>query len=167
VPKRRARVADVAPGDGQQTSLARLLSTEPADRGRAETAVRELYASAGFAAPRHLCWFDSPFAAAWVVALLIERRHYAWRPLIEAERRSRDGRKAIETAEATICHPVGRLVISAFFNDYSMSRMTGDEAAAIGPTRASGCKRSGHTGEEPCLSTIAIWPANMRPYGPS
>jgi hypothetical protein len=197
------------------TWLARLLSTEPVDRVRAETAVRELYASAGFAPPRHLCWFDSPFAAAWVVALLIEPHHYAWRPLIEAERRSREGRKAIETAEAAlcgrcgvatlaaaqqemgvalasslqfppqpaamflpklitarmalynsdvaamstlpsdtdpvhraeqrlwagsravlqsglICHPVGPLVTSGFFNDYSMSRMAGDEAAAIG-----------------------------------
>ena len=200
---------------GRPVWLARLFSTEPADRGRAEAAIRNLYASAGFAAPRHLCWLDSPFAAAWAVALLIEPHHYAWRPLIEAARRSRDGRTAIEAAEAAlyrlcgvdsmtaahnamgvplasslqfppkpaamflpkliaarmalyrndvgamstlpsdsdplhraeqrlwvgsravlesglICHPVGRLVTSAFFNDYSMSRMAGDEAAAAG-----------------------------------
>jgi len=200
---------------GREAWLARLLSTDPADRVRAEAAVGDLCVSAGFAAPRHLWWFDSPFTAAWVVALLIEPHHYAWRPLIEAERRSRDGRKAIEIAEAAIyrlcgvdsmaaahkemglplasslqfppqpatmllpklitarmslygddvaamstlpsdtdpvhraeqrlwvgshavlesgliCHPVGRLVTSAFFNDYSMSRMASDETAAIG-----------------------------------
>jgi len=205
----------VTAGDVQQTWLARLLSTEPAERPRAEAALRDLYVSAGFAAPRHLCWFDSPFAAAWSVAVLIEPNHYAWRPLIEAERRSRKGRASIEAAEAAICrvcgvgsvaaartemglplasslqfppqpaamilpklitarmalygndvaamstlpsesdpvhraeqrlwvgshavlesglicHPVGRLVTNAFFNDYSMSRMAGDEAAAIG-----------------------------------
>ena len=202
-------------GDGQQTWLARLLSTEPTDRDRAEAAIRDLYVSAGFAAPRHLCWFDSPFEAAWAVALLIEPHHYAWRPLIEAERRSRRGRTSIEGAEAAICrlcgvgsivaartemgiplasalqfppqpaamflpkliaarmalygndvaamstlpsesdpvhraeqrlwvgshavlesglicHPVGRLVTSAFFSEYSMSRMAGDETAATG-----------------------------------
>ena len=201
--------------DGRQTWFARLLSTEPADRSRAEAAVRDLYVSAGFAVPRHLCWFDSPFQAAWAVALLIEPHHYAWRPLIEAERRSRRVRTSIEAAEAAICrlcgadsivaartemgiplasslqfppqpaamvlpklisarmalygndvaamstlpsesdpvhraeqrlwvgsravlesglicHPVGRLVTNAFFNDYSMSRMAGDETAAIG-----------------------------------
>jgi uncharacterized protein DUF6745 len=195
--------------------LARLLSTDPADRARAETAVRDLYTSAGFAEPRHLCWFDSPFAAAWAVALLIEPHHYAWRSLIDAERRSRQGRQAIEAAEAAlcrlcgvdslaaarkeigaplasslqfppqptamllpklvsermalygndvtalttlpadsdpvhraeqrlwvgsravlesglICHPVGRLVTSSFFNDYSLSRMAHDHAATTG-----------------------------------
>jgi hypothetical protein len=205
----------VTHGDGQKTWLARLLSTEPADRGRAKAAVCDLYVSAGFAAPRHLCWFDSPFEAAWAVALLIEPHHYAWRLLIEAERRSRRGRTSIEAAEAAICsrcgvdsivdartgmgiplgsslqfppqpaamflpklisarmalygndvaamstlpsesdpvpraeqrlwvgshavlesglicHPVGRLVTNAFFNDYPMSRMAGDETAAIG-----------------------------------
>lgn len=199
----------------QQTWLARLLSTQPADRSRAEAAVCDLYVTAGFSAPRHRCWFDSPFAAAWAVALLIEPHHYAWRPLIDAERRSRRGRTSIEAAEAAICrlcavdsivaaraeigiplvsslqfppqpaamflpklisarmalygndvgamstppsesdpvhraeqrlwagsravlesglicHPVGRLVTNAFFNDYSMSRMAGDETAAIG-----------------------------------
>ena len=202
-------------GDRAQTWLARLLSTEPADRARAEAAVCDLYVSAGFGRPRHVWWFDSPFEAAWAVALLIEPHHHAWRPLIEAERRSQRGRTAIESAEAAICrlcgvdsivaartamglplssslqfppqpeamilpkliasrmalygndvgamstlpsdsdplhraeqrlwvgsravlesglicHPVGRLVTNAFFNDYSMSRMAGDETAASG-----------------------------------
>jgi hypothetical protein len=205
----------VIEGERQQAWLARLLSTEPADRVRAETTVRDLYAAAGFATPRHLCWFDSPFAAAWAVALLIEPHHHAWRPLIDAERRSRQGRPSIDTAEAAlcrlcgvdslaaaqkemgaplasslqfppqpaamflpklitarmalhandvtalstlpsdsdpvygaeqrlwvgshavlesglICHPVGRLVTSSFFNDYSLSRMAADDAATIG-----------------------------------
>jgi hypothetical protein len=89
-------------GVGRDAWLARLLSTEPANRPRAERAARDLFVSAGFAAPCHLCWFDSPFAAAWVVALLIEPHHFAWRPLIEAERRSRKGRTSIEAAEAAI-----------------------------------------------------------------
>jgi hypothetical protein len=205
----------VTDSDGQRTWLARLFSTEPADRTRAEAAVRALYESAEFASPRHLWWFDSPFEAAWAVALLIEPHHYAWRPLIEAERRSQSGRTSIEVAEAAmcrlcgadsiaaartemgiplgsslqfppqpaamflpklvaarmalygndvaamstlppesdsvhraeqrlwigsravlqsglICHPVGRLVTNAFFNDYSMARMARDETAAAG-----------------------------------
>jgi uncharacterized protein DUF6745 len=92
----------MTPGQLSVAWLARLLSTEPADRVRAETAVRDLYVSAGFAGPRHLWWFDSPFAASWAVALLIEPHSYAWRPLIDAERRSRQGRTSIEEAEGAI-----------------------------------------------------------------
>jgi hypothetical protein len=42
--------------------LQHLLSTEPADRERAQTAVREIYLEAGLDAPKHLLWFDSPQA---------------------------------------------------------------------------------------------------------
>ena len=51
--------------------LAQLHSTIPADRPRAEAGVRALYASAGFAEPRHFLWFDSPCAASWAVAMLV------------------------------------------------------------------------------------------------
>src|SRR5579871_1735497 len=50
--------------------LAQLLSTEPADRAAAESALGDLYAAAGFAAPRVFFWFDGPFPAALAVELL-------------------------------------------------------------------------------------------------
>jgi hypothetical protein len=92
---------------GQHTWIARLLSTEPADRPRAEAAVRDLYRSAGFDTPRHLIWFDSPFAASWAVALLIEPHHAIWHNLIDAERRSRRGSQAVNSATDAICRPCG------------------------------------------------------------
>src|SRR6266536_2128369 len=58
--------------------LAYLLSTEPADRPRAETAVRDLYTAAGLEAPRCFCWFDSPAAACWAVAALLESRQASY-----------------------------------------------------------------------------------------
>ena len=59
--------------------LAQLLSTEPADRPLAELAVRRLYDAAGFAEPRHVLWFDSPFDASWAVALLAAPYNQIWR----------------------------------------------------------------------------------------
>jgi len=52
-------------------------------------------------------------------------------PVHRAEQRLWVGSHAV-LESGLICHPVGRLVTNAFFNDYSMSRMAGDEAAAIG-----------------------------------
>jgi hypothetical protein len=62
--------------------LARLFSTEPADRLRAEAAVRELYLAAGFDPPRYLLWFDTPFDACWAAVLLIEGDRPAWRQML-------------------------------------------------------------------------------------
>jgi len=58
--------------------LRQLLSTAPADRGRAEAAVTRLYAAADFPGPRFFLWFDSPFRASWVVALLVAPYHQLW-----------------------------------------------------------------------------------------
>ena len=93
--------------DLRRTWLDRLLSTEPADHARAEAAVREVYVGAGFTAPRHLCWFDSPFAASWALALLVEPHHPAWRDLLAGARGSRAGKQSIEEATAALCRSCG------------------------------------------------------------
>ena len=58
--------------------LEQLLSTAPAERARAEAAVRRLYRAADLREPRHVLWFDSPFSASWVVALLVAPHHQLW-----------------------------------------------------------------------------------------
>jgi hypothetical protein len=67
--------------------LAYLLSTEPADRPRAERAIHDLYVAAEVEAPFHFCWFDSPAAACWAVAVLIESRQPHWADILAAARR--------------------------------------------------------------------------------
>ncbi|HEY5418236.1 MAG TPA: hypothetical protein VIK41_25550, partial [Gemmatimonadaceae bacterium] len=62
----------------RSTWLEQLLSTAPADRPRAEAAVRRLYRAADLAEPRQILWFDSPFRASWVIALLIAPYHQLW-----------------------------------------------------------------------------------------
>jgi len=58
--------------------LERLLSTAPADRPRAEAAVGRLYRAADLPEPRRVLWFDSPFSASWVIALLVAPYHQLW-----------------------------------------------------------------------------------------
>ena len=95
-----------------------LFSTVPADRAATENAVRDLYAAAGIAPPRFFCWFDSPFAAALAVALLLESRSRNWGTLIGDARRRRDERERIERAEAQLLAQTSQRdlagVISAF-----------------------------------------------------
>ena len=62
----------------RSTWLEQLLSTAPADRPRAEAAVRRLYRAVDLAEPRGILWFDSPFRASWVIALLIAPYHQLW-----------------------------------------------------------------------------------------
>jgi hypothetical protein len=45
----------------RQKWLARMFSTEPADRARAVSAAAAIYRGARFVEPRHYCWFESPF----------------------------------------------------------------------------------------------------------
>jgi uncharacterized protein DUF6745 len=52
-------------------------------------------------------------------------------PVHRTEQRLWVGSRAV-LESGLILHPVGRLVTNSFFNDYAMSRMAGDEAAAIG-----------------------------------
>src|SRR4029450_2699296 len=52
-------------------------------------------------------------------------------PVHRAEQRLWVGLHAV-AGEWLSCHPVGRLVTSTFFSEYSMSRMAGDETVATG-----------------------------------
>jgi hypothetical protein len=79
----------------------------PADRPRAEVAVRRIFEAAAIAPPRHYCWFDSPFDAAWAVALLIEERHRVWRDLVSGARARRAERESIDRAAARLCEACG------------------------------------------------------------
>ncbi len=82
--------------------LAQLLSTEPADRPRAESAVRRLYAAAGFAEPRHFLWFDSPFEASWAVALLVGPHNQLWRDRFTSRGASRDEKERADKTRANL-----------------------------------------------------------------
>ena len=82
--------------------LAQLLSTEPANRARAEAAVRDLYKAAGFKEPHHFFWFDSPFAASWIVAVLIAPHHHLWAQKLSASSLSRDDRQSVERATTIV-----------------------------------------------------------------
>jgi hypothetical protein len=87
--------------------LAQLLSTEPADRPRAESAVQRLYAAAGFAKPRHFLWFESPFEASWAVALLVAPYHQIWRDRFSSRGASREDRERADNARATLSTRLG------------------------------------------------------------
>ena len=83
--------------------LTQLFCTDPADRPGAESSVRELYGAAALEPPHHYCWFESPFDAAWAVALLIEDRHRVWGDLVRAARGRRDERDRIDRVTAMLC----------------------------------------------------------------
>ncbi len=83
--------------------LARLLSIEPADHSRAESALRDLYAAAGFQPPQAFFWFDSPSAAAWAVAVLTGPHDFIWQRMIEALGRRRRERENIDRVRAALC----------------------------------------------------------------
>jgi hypothetical protein len=86
--------------------LRQLLSTVPADRHRAEAAVKRLYVAADFPEPRHFLWFDSPFRASWVVALLIAPHHHLWSPKLSAGL-SRTEREQLDRARASLGDALG------------------------------------------------------------
>ena len=81
--------------------LRQLLSTAPADRARAEAAVKRVYAAADFPEPRVFLWFDSPFRASWVVALLVAPHHHLWSRKLTSGL-SRNDREQLERAKAAL-----------------------------------------------------------------
>jgi hypothetical protein len=87
--------------------LEHLLSTTPADRPRAESAVRRLYGAAGFAEPRHVVWFDSPFDASWAVALLIAPHHQLWSQRLAPSSISRADRPRVDRARSALGTALG------------------------------------------------------------
>ena len=84
-----------------------LVSTSPADRPRAEAAVRRLYTAAGFAEPRHVLWFDSPFEASWAVAVLVAPHHHLWSQRLAPGSVSRDDRPRVDRARSALGTALG------------------------------------------------------------
>jgi hypothetical protein len=82
--------------------LAHLFSSEPADRPRADAAVRELYIAAGLEPPRHLLWFDTPFDACWAVALLIEGDRPLWQQMLAKAALLESNRQTIDRIRASL-----------------------------------------------------------------
>ena len=80
-----------------------LFSTEPADRPRAESGVRDLYASCGLAGLRYFLWFDSPVDAAWTVAMLLANHGDPWARIIREASRLAAQRQKMEAVQADIC----------------------------------------------------------------
>lgn len=80
-----------------------LFSTEPADRSRAESGVRDVYAASGLPHPRYFLWFDSPFDAAWTVAMLHANHDDTWGHIIGEASRSTTQRQKMESVQADLC----------------------------------------------------------------
>src|SRR5688572_8619371 len=87
--------------------LAHLHSTAPADRARAEAAVRALYAAAGFPEPRHFFWFDSPCAASWAVAALVPRTDVSSSQLLAPNVLSAQDRERLERVRKSMREHLG------------------------------------------------------------
>jgi hypothetical protein len=88
--------------------LASLFSTESADRTRTESALRDLYTSAGLAPPEHFFWFDSPFGAAWAVALLCEPHDFIWQRIIADVGRRKRECEYMDRVRASLCKSAGQ-----------------------------------------------------------
>jgi len=86
--------------------LGQLLSTAPADRGRAEAAVRRLYRAADLPEPGHVLWFDSAFSASWLVAFLIAPYHQLWSQKLSTGV-SRNDRDRLERARSALGDALG------------------------------------------------------------
>ena len=79
-----------------------LFSTSSADRAATAAAVAALYKAAGIPPPRYYCWFDSPCAGAWAIALLLEPRDRNWNALVGSARRRRDARERLERVQTQL-----------------------------------------------------------------
>ena len=107
--------------------IGRLLSTEPAERPRAEAALCELYSAAALDPPRHFFWFDSPLMAAWAVALLTEPYDFLWQQIFRDIDRRKLERESVERARAALCQSAGqsdwKSVVDTAGEPLSLSRM--------------------------------------------
>ena len=70
-------------------------------------AVRRLYGAADFPEPRRILWFDSPFSASWVVALLIAPHHQLWSQRLSSGL-SRDDRDQLDRARSALGSALGK-----------------------------------------------------------
>ena len=89
--------------DNRADWLKLLFSTEPADRPRAESAIRDVYTASGLPQPRYFLWFDSPFNAAWTVAMLLARHDDIWARIIQEASRAPSQRQKMEEVQAEVC----------------------------------------------------------------
>jgi Domain of unknown function (DUF6745) len=105
--------------------LGHLLSTDAADRSRAEAAVRDLYQSAGRPAPRYFCWFDSLGGATIAVMLLRAAREAHWASTVASLDRSASSREQLDRVRAALCAACGESTVDAV-------------AAAMGPKSEQG-----------------------------
>src|ERR1043166_7634152 len=67
---------------------------------RAESGVRDLYAASGLPQPRYFLWFDSPFGAAWTVAMLHAKHDDVWGRIVREASRSTAQRQKMESVQA-------------------------------------------------------------------
>ena len=91
----------------RDTWLALMHSTAPADRPRAEQAVGDLYAAAGFATPQRFLWFDSPCAASSAVGALVAHHHHAWAEKLSSTARSRDDQQRLDAVKSRLSKELG------------------------------------------------------------
>ena len=96
-----------SPAQIRASWLDQLHSTAPADRTRAEAAVRRLYAAAGFPEPRHFFWYRSPNEAAWPVTLLFADGDRALTPLLAPAALSPDERQRQDAARTELGRHLG------------------------------------------------------------
>ncbi len=99
--------------DAQSRWRDALFSTSPADRVATEAAVGGLYNAAGIPPPRYYCWFDSPCAGAWAIALLLEPQDRNWDALVGSARRRRDERERLEQVQAQLLAQTSQSDIAA------------------------------------------------------
>lgn len=94
--------------------LSSLLSTEPADRQRAESALCDLYAAAmpdrsnGLPRPVHFFWFDSPSQAAWAVQVLNAPHDTLTQTILDNIGRQKQGREILDSTRAALCQRAQR-----------------------------------------------------------
>jgi len=91
--------------------LSSLLSTEPADRPRAESALRDLYAAtmpAALPPPVHFFWFDSPFQAEWAVNVLAAAHDESMRNELARAGGAKPVREILENTRAALSQSAQR-----------------------------------------------------------
>lgn len=128
--------------------LSRLVSSEPADRPQAESALRDLYAAACLPVPGYFFWFDSPFQAALAMILLTAPKDHFFGQIVAAlDRKTRD-RQELDQVRGQLCRAASQADWKA------LSRVTG-ESLSPGGMRSAMPARSIHS--QVSLSRLKIY----------
>jgi len=83
--------------------LSHLISSEPADRPQAESALRDLYDAAGLPAPGYFFWLDSPFKATLAMMLLGAPNDYLFGQMVAALDRKKRDRQELDEVRGQLC----------------------------------------------------------------